>query len=70
MTQPETRAPDRLLNWSEVCDLLGIGRTKLWELRQQGHLPEVRMPSATGKRRALRWRQSDVEAFIQASSRS
>lgn len=72
MTQPETIPSvqdDPLLTWSEVCAQLRIGRTKLWELRQDKQLvPEVSYPSRTGIKARLRWRQSAVDAYVRAST--
>jgi excisionase family DNA binding protein len=61
MTKPEAAA-NKLLDQVELCDRLGISRTKLYELRQQGYLTPIRVSP-----RNLRWRESDVEAFIEAS---
>lgn len=69
MTEPATRdAPERLLTAAEVCEQLGIGRTKLYELRQDGHLPPIKLPSRTDRRPRLRWRQSTVRDFIAAQA--
>ena len=56
MQQPNTilmRAPD-------VCDTLRLGKSKLWELVANDALPVVRIG------RAVRFRRSDVEAFVAA----
>jgi excisionase family DNA binding protein len=63
-----TDTPTRLLRWEEVCELLGISRTTLYELRKQGHLPAVPLPAATGRgaKTSLRWKPSVIEDFIRA----
>ncbi len=56
---------DTLLRGSEVASLLRINRTALWAWRQQGHLPEpINIAPASSKRPCLRWRMSDLRAFI------
>jgi hypothetical protein len=42
------------LNSDQVCEILNISRTKLWEMRKKGKLkPAIENP--------LRWRRSDLE---------
>jgi excisionase family DNA binding protein len=70
MTQTESAS--QLLTWEEVCGRLKISRTTLYELRKQGHLPGVELPAAAGegKKPMIRWPESEIDAFIQASSRT
>lgn len=57
---------DTLLTTSEVASLLKVNRTALWAWRRQGqHLPEpINIAPASSKRPCLRWRMSDLRAFI------
>jgi excisionase family DNA binding protein len=70
MTQTEAAGAGQLLTWDEVCGRLKISRTTLFELRRQGHLPAVELPPAggTGRKPLLRWRESDIDAFIESSA--
>jgi predicted DNA-binding transcriptional regulator AlpA len=46
---------DQYLNSDQVCEILNISRTKLWEMRKRGKLkPAIEDP--------LRWRRSDLES--------
>lgn len=51
--------PDRLLSTSETAEVLGISRSSLYGLRYVGDAPPA---IKVGSR--LRWRRSDVEAWI------
>ena len=55
---PDTREPDRLLTAAETAVLLGIGRSKLYELMARGAITSVKVD------RCRRFRQSDVHRFI------
>jgi excisionase family DNA binding protein len=55
---PAPREPDRLLTATEAAALLGIGRSKLYELMARGAIPSVKVD------RCRRFRQSDVDRFI------
>ena len=59
-----TTARTPLLTSAEVCELLGIGATKLYRLIAEEELTPVRLPSPTGQRRELRFEQSEIDAFI------
>jgi len=48
----------QLLTRAEVCELLGIGATKLWTLTSSGELPVVRIG------RAVRVSREDLDLFI------
>lgn len=52
---------DRLLDVKTVAQRLGIGRRTVWTLAGAGQLPA---PLKLG--RSVRWRESDVAAFIAA----
>ena len=51
---------DRLLRMREVCQLTALGETKLREMVDAGKFPRARQVGP----RAVRWRMSDVEAWI------
>lgn len=53
---------DRLIGVGEVAEMCGIGTRTAWRLRDQGKLPE---PVNLGAR-LVRWRVSDVAAWIAA----
>ena len=55
---PTPRQLDRLLTASEAAALLGIGRSKLYELMARGDITSVKLD------RCRRFRQSDVHHFI------
>jgi putative molybdopterin biosynthesis protein len=52
--------PGRLLKYGEVADLLGVGRTTVYDLVGKGELPIVKIG------RCARVRPNDLEAFIDA----
>lgn len=51
---------DPLLTRVEVCQILRIKETKLWELTSRGELPPVRIGGH------VRYRRQDVERYIDA----
>ena len=51
---------DRLLKQSEVLAAVGLSRMAVYKLRKAGSFPE---PVTLGLG-ALRWRESDVQAWI------
>ena len=51
---------DRLLRMNEVCQLTALGETKLREMVDAGKFPRAKQVGP----RAVRWRMSDVEAWI------
>jgi len=55
-------APHALLTSRDAADILGVGLTKLNELRRSGAFPSVRI----GKLR--RYRYTDLEAFMDRST--
>jgi excisionase family DNA binding protein len=60
-TQPEEDTVDRLLYpVDEAAEILGIGRTKAWEMAASGELPTVRV----GHRRLVR--ADDLEHYAAA----
>jgi len=61
--RPPEAAP-RLLKSAEVCEQLGIGIAKFYDLVNSGDLSPIRLPSPTGKRRELRFEQAEIDAFI------
>lgn len=63
MTDAQTTP--RLLTSAEVCEQLGISKTKFYRLIAEDHLTPVKLPSPTGQRRELRFEQSEINAFIE-----
>lgn len=64
-TDTTTHAPQRLLRPQEVCDLLGVTMHAVEAWRRRGGGPEfVRVG------RLIRYRQSAIEQYIQARTRS
>ena len=51
---------DQLLTMREVCQLTRLGETKVREMIDAGKFPRARQVGP----RAVRWRMSDVEAWI------
>jgi len=51
---------DRLLDVKTVAELLGCSARQVWKLRASGRLPE-----AVRLGRSVKWRQSDVQRFIE-----
>lgn len=51
---------DKLLNWTEVCNRLGCGRSQFYVLVNSGQLPHTRI----GKSRGIRISESDLAQFI------
>jgi excisionase family DNA binding protein len=66
MMGQETRASvdvrDEILTSREACELLKIGRTKLWELTRQSAVPAYRI--GNGRTSSLRYRRSELLAFL------
>lgn len=58
MPAPLAPEPDRLMTAIEAATVLGIGRSKLYELMARGLIASVKVD------RCRRFRQSDVERFI------
>ena len=56
----EAWQPERLLTVAEAAAVLGVGRSKLYELIARGAIQSVKVD------RCRRFRQSDVERFIRA----
>ena len=52
---------DRLLKQNEVLTAVGLSRMAVYKLRKAGSFPE---PADVGLDRVLRWRESDVQAWI------
>lgn len=52
---------DRLLRVQEVAQRLGVSARQCWKLLASGRLPQ---PVRLG--RSVRWRESDISAFIAA----
>ena len=53
---------DRLLTMNDVRELTRLGETKLREMIDAGKFPKARQVGP----RAVRWRLSDVEAWIES----
>lgn len=64
MTQAEHNSiqQDRILRAKQVCEILSIGRTHLYEQVKSGTFP---IPVQLGER-AVGWRLSDINAWIVA----
>lgn len=58
VTAAPAAEPDRLLTATEAATVLGIGRSKLYELMARGLIASVKVD------RCRRFRQSDVDRFI------
>ena len=52
------RQEKEFLTRAEVCDLLGIGATKLWMMTSSGEIPVVRIG------RSVRVARADLDQFI------
>lgn len=74
MTQQATGSqPSRMVTVAEVCEQLGIGKTKFYALINAGELAAVdvspnkpkapRRVGETGHRRALRVEQAEIDRF-------
>lgn len=57
MAEPE------ILTTAQVCALLQIGRTKLWELMRENAFPAYRI--GNGRNGSLRFRRSDVLYWLE-----
>ena len=59
-------SPDRLLRLAEVLTITALGRSSVYRKMRDGSFPE---PLKIGAR-AVRWRESDIEAWLAARPRS
>lgn len=50
---------DRFLGWRQVRDVIGLGRTTAWRLRQSGDFPEP-VHLSPGR---VAWRERDIAAW-------
>lgn len=57
---------NELMKRPEVEELLGMGRSSIYRLMREGHFPE---PIRVG-RSAVRWRRSELEAFLAGCPRA
>ena len=57
------RKNDEILTSREACDLLKIGRTKLWELTRANAIPAYRV--GTAKRSSLRYKTSELLEWLE-----
>jgi predicted DNA-binding transcriptional regulator AlpA len=58
-----------LLTTAEVASALQVNRTAIWAWRRAGHFPEpIVISPPSSKRKTLRWRKSDLIAFIGGSN--
>jgi predicted DNA-binding transcriptional regulator AlpA len=55
---------ESFVRMGDICRLLKVSRVTLWEWRRAGKFPQ---PVAFGT--LLRWRESDVRAFIESAAR-
>jgi len=68
--QPAESQPSRMVTVVEVCEQLGIGKTKFYDLVNKGELAVIdingvgkRLPGEIGRRRSIRVEQTAVDAF-------
>ena len=54
---------DEILTSREACELLKIGRTKLWELTKTSVIPAYRV--GTGKTSSLRYKRSELLEWLE-----
>jgi excisionase family DNA binding protein len=59
----ETGKDDEILTSREACELLKIGRTKLWELTRQNLFPAYRV--GNGNKSELRFKRSELLAWLE-----
>ena len=55
------KTPDRLLTSHQVADRLAVSIRTFWRLLSKGAIPH---PVVRANRRIIRWRQSDIDAYI------
>ena len=53
---------DEILTSREACELLKIGRTKLWDMTRKSEIPAYRI--GEGRTSGLRYRRSELLAFL------
>lgn len=53
---------DEILTSREACELLKIGRTKLWELTRRNLFPAYRV--GNGNKSELRYKRSELLAWL------
>ena len=58
----ESEVADQLLKMKEVCQLTGLGETKVREMIDAGKFPRAKQVGP----RAVRFRVSDVQAWIES----
>ena len=56
-------ALDEILTTREACELLKIGRTKLWELTRELQIPAYRVGAS--QRSNLRYKRSELLAWLE-----
>ena len=56
------RTNDEILTSREACELLKIGRTKLWQLTRKSTIPAYRV--GAGNRSELRYKRSELLAWL------
>lgn len=54
--------PEKLLTTEDVMELLQVSQSTVRNLTKSGELPRIKFP---GEKGAVRYRLSDVQAFIQ-----
>jgi excisionase family DNA binding protein len=59
----ETARQDEILTSREACELLKIGRTKLWELTRLNFFPAYRL--GRSNRAELRYKRSELLAWLE-----
>ena len=60
---PTTNTQDRLLNVGEIAELLGLAKGTIYHLASEGRIPCVRLSA-----RCLKFRLSEVVAWIESKS--
>ena len=52
--------PERLVNMTETCSMVGLSRTKIWQLTKDGLFPQMVQVEGTRKAYVL----SEIQAWI------
>lgn len=56
-------AQEEILTSREACELLKVGRTKLWQLTHRNRIPAYRVGG--GKRADLRYKRSELLVWLE-----
>jgi prophage regulatory protein len=58
MNQTGPAMPEKMLSWTALRELIGLSRTTVWRLRQEGRFPQPRLISNRHG-----WLASDIVAW-------